>query len=80
MISLLDSWEMIFREKKGNRTLQSRLERRSATILTGEARYRWTHEIPKRKTEPGDVKPGNKRASRVSRRRRVSLTFRKVIA
>ena len=52
----------------GNVTL--RLDRRSAAILTGDARYRWTHEIPKRKNEPG----------RVARGRRLSLTFRKVLA
>ncbi len=69
MISLLESWEMVFREKKtrGRKVLQ-RLERRSAAIMTGDARYRWTHEIPKRKYEPGRVKRG----------RRISLTFRKV--
>lgn len=70
MISLLESWEMVFREKKkrGRKVLQ-RLERRSAAIMTGDARYRWTHEIPKRRHEPGRVKRG----------RRISLTFRKVL-
>ena len=70
MISLLESWEMVFREKKkqGRKVIQ-RLERRSAAIMTGDARYRWTHEIPKRKYEPGGVKRG----------RRISLTFRKVL-
>ena len=47
-----------------------RLDRWNATIMTGEAQCRWTHEIPKRKNEPG----------RVPRRRRLSLTFRKVLA
>ena len=70
MISLLESWEMVFREKKkrGRKVLQ-RLERRSAAIMTGDVRYLWTHEIPKRKHEPG----------RVKRERRISLTFRKVL-
>ena len=70
MISLLESWEMVFREKKkrGRKVLQ-RLDRRSAAIMTGDARYRWTHEIPKRRFEPGRVKRG----------RRISLTFRKVL-
>ena len=69
-ISLLESWEMVFREKKTRgRTVTQRLDRRSAAIMTGDARYRWTHEIPKRKHEPG----------RVERRRRISLTFRKVL-
>lgn len=78
MVSLLESWEMQFRKRREN-TKVVRLERRSATILEGEARYKWTHEIPKRKTEPGPVKPGKKRPSRIPRDRRVSLTFRKVI-
>ena len=70
MISLLESWEMVFRERKreGRKVLQ-KLERRSAAIMTGDARYRWTHEIPKRRYEPG----------RVKRERRISLTFRKVL-
>ena len=73
-ISLLESWEMVFREKKTRgRTVTQRLDRRSAAIMTGDARYRWTHEIPKRKSEPGP-------AGRVARGRRISLTFRKVLA
>ncbi len=70
MISLLESWEMVFREKrKQGRKVRQKLERRSAMIMTGEARYRWTHEIPKRRYEPGRAKRG----------RRISLTFRKVL-
>ena len=70
MISLLESWEMVFREKKkqGRKVIQ-RLERCSAAIMIGDVRYRWTHEILKRKYEP----------SRVKRGRRISLTFRKVL-
>lgn len=79
MISLLETWEMEFRKRRSKTKITHKLGRRSATILTGEARYQWTHEIPKRKTEPGPVKPGNKRPSRVPRNRRISLTFRKVI-
>ena len=73
-ISLLESWEMVFREKKTRgRKVTQRLDRRSAAIMTGDARYRWTHEIPKRKSESGP-------AGRVARGRRISLTFRKVLA
>ena len=79
MISLLETWEMEFRKRRSKAKITHKLGRRSATILTGEARYQWTHEIPKRKTEPGPVKPGNKRPSRLPRKRRISLTFRKVI-
>ena len=68
-ISLLESWEMVFREKGTKRKVGQVLERRSVAVMSGDARYRWTHEIPKRKTERG----------RVMRKRRISLTFRKVI-
>ena len=46
-----------------------RLEPRSLLILSGEARYDWTHAIPARKS---DVIKG----VRQPRTRRVSLTFR----
>lgn len=82
MISLLESWEMVFRNQRGRgrRKETLRLERRSATIMANEARYQWSHEIPKRKTEPAVSSPGNeKKRRRVKRGRRLSLTFRKVI-
>jgi alkylated DNA repair dioxygenase AlkB len=79
MVSLLETWEMVFRRRGRKGTGEGvRLERRSATILTGEARYEWTHAVPARKTEPGAIKLGRK--TRVPRGRRISLTFRKVIA
>lgn len=48
------------------------LEPRSLVILSGEARYRWKHSIPARKTDKhgGEVIP---------RGRRISLTFRNVV-
>ena len=79
MISLLESWEMIFREKfskdknKGKSTVGQMLERRSVAVMHGPARSRWTHEIPKRKNET------NNKSQKVPRGRRISLTFRKVI-
>ena len=75
-ISLLESWEMVFRHQRGTqkRKVSKRLERRSAMILTGAARYDWTHEIPARKTE-SDPSSGK----RLKRKRRISLTFRRVI-
>ena len=77
MISLLESWEMVFREKKKPRRKESQwLDRRSAAVMTGDARYHWTHEIPKRKSEPKRM--GER--GRVKRGRRLSLTFRKVLA
>ena len=69
MISLLESWEMVFRNPDNRRKVSQLLQRRSATIMRGAARYHWTHEIPRRLYEPGKVK----------RCRRISLTFRKVL-
>jgi alkylated DNA repair dioxygenase AlkB len=68
MISLLESWEMIFREEHKGRRVPKLLARRSVAIMTGDARYHWTHEIPARDTEPGGLR----------RHRRISVTFRKV--
>ena len=67
MISLLESWEMIFRKGAGTR-VPKLLEHRSVAIMTGDARYRWSHEIPARSKEPNGLQ----------RHRRVSVTFRKV--
>jgi alkylated DNA repair dioxygenase AlkB len=70
MLSLLESWEMIFRDDRRGSAIKvdKILEQRSVTIMAGEVRYHWTHEIPSRLTEPGGLQ----------RRRRISLTFRKV--
>lgn len=68
MISLLESWEMIFKEERGKRRVPQLLERRSVAVLTGDARYQWSHEIPKRLIEPSGSRRG----------RRVSVTFRKI--
>ncbi len=69
MISLLESWEMIFTNPLDKRKVHQILERGSAAVMSGEARYRWKHGIPRRKFEQGKVKRG----------RRISLTFRKVL-
>ena len=68
MISLLESWEMIFREKGGRASVPKLLEQRSIAVISGDARYQWSHEIPARYTEPDGLRRG----------RRVSVTFRKV--
>ncbi len=78
MISLLETWEMEFRNRGANAKVLRRLERRSAAVLTGEARYEWRHGLPHRKSEPAN-KPGNGKPRRIPRGRRISLTFRKVI-
>ncbi len=48
------------------------LEPRSLVVLSGEARYKWQHAIPQRKT---DIVNGQK----IARGRRISLTFRTII-
>ena len=68
-ISLLESWEMIFKHEPTATKVGQVLERCSAVILDGEVRNQWTHEITKRKNEAWGV-----------RGRRVSVTFRKVNA
>jgi alkylated DNA repair dioxygenase AlkB len=57
---------------KGQEKHDLYLEPRSLIILSGPARYEWTHAIPSRKS---DVVDGFK----IERERRVSLTFRTVI-
>ncbi|MXY50993.1 MAG: alpha-ketoglutarate-dependent dioxygenase AlkB [Gammaproteobacteria bacterium] len=69
-VSLLESWGMKFRRRGGEEKTEKTLERRSVAVLSGDARYKWTHEIPSRKTERVDGK-------RIPRERRISLTFRK---
>jgi len=43
----------------------------SLYVMTGDARYQWTHEMPSRKSDMVD-------GTRVKRGRRVSITFRSV--
>lgn len=78
MISFLEDWEMVFRKPEDKtRKHPVLLERRSVAVMTGEARYGWTHEIPRRKSEP--AKRGSSRKGRRLRGRRLSLTFRRVL-
>ena len=74
MISLLETWGMVFRRRNARVKVEKPLARRSVAVLSGESRYKWTHEIPRRKTEPAET------GKRIIRKRRVSLTFRKVLA
>lgn len=72
-LSLGDSWVMTFR-RRGARDDQRDvlLPERSLAVMRSEARYGWTHEIAKRHKETID---GKRR-----RKRRVSVTFRTVLA
>ncbi len=71
-VSLLSGVPMIFRHLKTGVVVERWLERRSACVLAGESRYEWTHEIPKRRSDPVA-------GARQNRTRRVSLTFRRVV-
>lgn len=71
-LSLLSPCEMVFRRRESGEKRALTLEPRALLILTGAARYDWTHEIPARMT---DIVDGRKRP----RGRRVSMTFRNVL-
>ncbi|WIE39374.1 hypothetical protein G6L16_000940 [Agrobacterium tumefaciens] len=71
-MSLLSACEMVFRELRGPDIGSVVLQPCSVVLLGDAGRYDWTHEIRSRKS---DVVNG----LRTARRRRVSLTFRKVI-
>jgi alkylated DNA repair dioxygenase AlkB len=70
-LSLGGEVEMLFRQRASGERRGLILKPAKLLILSGEARYEWTHEIPARKS---DVIEG----SRQIRTRRVSLTFRTV--
>lgn len=71
-LSLGSTCMMNFVEKKTNNKQSLFLEPRSLVIFKDDARYKWTHAIPARKS---DINQGHK----IMRQRRISLTFRKVI-
>lgn len=73
-VSLIETWGMVFRRRDSKEKVEKALERLSVAVLTGDARYKWTHEIPKRKNEWREDRSGKRR--RVKRGRRISLTFR----
>ncbi len=70
-LSLGSSAQMVFRKRSTGERRSILLENTDLLILSGEARYSWTHEIPARKS---DMIGG----ARQPRKRRVSLTFRTV--
>jgi alkylated DNA repair dioxygenase AlkB len=71
-ISLGSNCIMSFENSNTCEKVNKYLERRSLLLLTGDARYIWTHSIPARKK---DLYNGNL----INRDTRISLTFRKVI-
>lgn len=72
VISLSLGGTAVINLKQAKQTVPILLESGSLLILQKEARYQWTHGIPKRKSDRvnGRVFP---------RQRRISITFRKVI-
>ena len=71
-LSLASATTMVFTHPSGSRQ-ELYLQPRSLIVLSGNARFKWRHAIPARKSDTVDN-------ARVPRRRRVSLTFRKVLA
>ena len=65
-ISLLEAWTMRFASRRHGTAASLRLAPGSALLLTGPARYEWTHSIAPSAAEP-DGRP---------RGRRISATFR----
>ncbi len=62
---------MEFTNKKTREKVEVWLEPRSLVVMQSEARYDWTHGIPARKRDKFNGVP-------TERRKRISLTFRKV--
>lgn len=62
-LSLGSSCNMIFR--KGDRSIEITLKPKMLLIMKDDARWKWTHEIPSRKSD-----------GKVARKTRISLTFR----
>lgn len=71
-ISLGSDCEMRFVHVEERQEASLRLAQASALVLSGPARYAWTHGIAARRTDRFGGHP-------VARRRRVSITFRRVI-
>lgn len=71
-LSLLSSCIMDFEELGTRKKLQGRLDPKSMLVLSGPARYDWMHSIAPRVEDVTEDEV-------ISRSRRVSLTFRKVI-
>jgi alkylated DNA repair dioxygenase AlkB len=72
VITVSLSSDICMRFEDGTTSSDIILKRRSIAILTGEARYRYKHSIPMRKS---DVVNGVKQL----RSRRVSITFRRIV-
>lgn len=72
-ISIGSACAMDFTSPAGDMRVSVRLEPGSLCVMTGAARYQWRHAIAARKSDPTP-------AGRIPRGRRVSVTFRTVLA
>lgn len=70
-LTLGSACEMIFANRASGERRSCMLHPNSLIVLSGPARFEWTHAIPARKTDSIG-------GQRVPRRRRVSLTYRTV--
>lgn len=65
----------VFSNTKGKEKVEIYVPKRSILVMTGDSRYTWTHEIPKRLS----VNINGKMIKKDNNYRRISLTFRKTI-
>ncbi|MDX1993187.1 MAG: alpha-ketoglutarate-dependent dioxygenase AlkB [bacterium] len=72
-LSLGSACVMTFEHIRQGWQMTQLLEAGSLLVMRGEARYEWKHGIPARKTDDHN-------GQRLARARRLSLTFRKVVA
>lgn len=71
-LSLNSSAVMQFSRSNSDKRVEEFLFAKSAIVLKSDARYKWSHCIPSRKSDyNGKLK--------ISRKRRISLTFRNII-
>ena len=71
-LSLISTCIMDIKKKGGSKDLKLLLPARSLVVLSGEARYDWSHGIAARRIDEFN-------GIKIQRERRVSLTFRKVV-
>ena len=57
--------------RNGKNVIKKYVKPNSVYIMTGDSRYKWTHEMPSTKSDKVDDK-------KILRSRRVSITFRNV--
>lgn len=74
-ISLGEDTNFIYVNTETKEKVEIYAPRRCMIVMTGDSRYKWTHEIPKRLS----VKVNGKWVKKNENYRRISLTFRKTV-